>query len=202
MYVLLTIPFLSLTRAVTNNVRYMVVWITMPWRGCIFQGFTWTAKISTGRDGGKIDGWPTFFISAGARDWQNIGVEILGGTGDGIFLGKILGGTGRLFLFFEAGRGGFFFFRGGTGRSFFFPEAGRGVFFIFPRRDGAVIFFFRGGTGRLYFFFEAGRGGVVVFFQRRDRAVVFFVRAGTGRLTVVVFSAGTVLFIRVPSGEG
>ena len=62
----------------------------------------------------------------------------------------------------------------------------------------------------MYFFFEAGRDGVVVFFQRRDRAVVFFVRAGTGvffsagtgRLTVVVFSAGTVLFIRVPSGGG
>ena len=106
-------------------------------------------------------------------------------------------GTG--FFFFEAGRGVLFFFRGGTERSFFFPEAGRGVFF-FPR----------GGTGRLYFVFEAGRDGVVVFFQRRDRAVVFFVRAGTGvffsagtgRLTVVVFSAGTVLFIRVPSGGG
>ena len=65
-----------------------------------FQGFTWTAKISTGRDG--------VFISARARDWQNIGVEIIGGTGrDGIF--------------FEAGRGG----------RFFFPEAGRGVFFFF-----------------------------------------------------------------------
>ena len=88
---------------------------------------------------------------------------------------------------------------------FFFSEAGRGGRFFFPKRDGAVIFFFRGGTGRLYFFFEAGRDGVVVFFQRRDRAVVFFVdgcfffSAGTGRLTVVVFSAGTVLFIRVPS---
>ena len=51
---------------------------------------------------------------------------------------------------------------------------------------------------------------MVVFFQRRDRVGVFFVRAGTGvffsagtgRLTVVVFSAGTVLFIRVPSGGG
>ena len=86
-------------------------------------------------------------------------MEIPGGTGrDGIFQAKILGGTGRLFFFFEAGRGVFFF----------------------PRRDGAVVFFFRGGTGRLYYFFEAGRDGVVVFFQRRDRAVVFFVRAGTG----------------------
>ena len=95
-----------------------------------------------------------------------------------------------MFFFSEAGRGGCFFSRSGTGRLFFFP-----------RRDGAVVFFFRGGTGRLYFFLEAGRDGVVVFFQRRDLAVVFFVRvgtgvffsAGTGRLTVVVFSAGTVL---------
>ena len=102
---------------------------------------------------------------------------------------------------------------------FFISEAGRGGRFFFPKRDGAVIFFFRGGTGRLYFFSEAGRGGcivfragrdgVVVFFQRRDQAVVFFVRArtgvfflapGRGGQRVVVFSAGTVLFIRVPSG--
>ena len=138
-------------------------------------------------------------------------MEILGWTGrDGIFLGKILGGTGRLLFFFEAGRGGCCFFPRRDGAVVFFPEAGRGGFFFFPRRDGAVIFFFRGGTGRLYFFFEAGRDGVIVFFQRRDRAVVFlfapgrafFFSAGTGRLTVVVFSAGTVLFIRVPSGEG
>ena len=134
------------------------------------------------------------------------------GTGrDGIFLGKILGGTGRVFFFFEAGRGGccffprrdgavVFFSRSGTGRLYFFSEAGRGGCIFFPRRDGAVEFIF-----------EAGRDGVIVFFQRRDRAVVFFVRAGTGifffsagtgRLTVVVFSAGTVLFIRVPSGGG
>ena len=72
-----------------------------------------------------------------------------------------------------------FFFRGGTGRLFFFSEAARGGRFFFPKRDGAVVFFFRSGTGRLYFVFEAGRDGVVVFFQRRDRAVVFFVRAGT-----------------------
>ena len=138
----------------------------------IFQGFTWTAKISTGRDGGKIDGWPTFIISAGARDWQNIGVEILGGTGrDGIFLGKILGGTGRGGCCFFPRRDGAvgFFSRSGTGRLVFFSEAGRGGFFFFPRRDGAVVFVF-----------EAGRDGVVVFFQRRDRVVVFFVRAGTG----------------------
>ena len=128
-------------------------------------------------------------------------MEILGGTGrDGIFLGKILGGTGRLFYFFEAGRGGCFFFRGGTGRSFFFPEAGRSVFFFFPRRDGAVVFFFRGGTGRGGCVFSAPGPGGCIFCSRRDGR--FFFSAGTGRLTVVVFSAGTVLFIRVPSGGG
>ena len=94
-------------------------------------------------------------------------MEILGGTGrDGIFLGKILGGTGRLFFFSRRDGAVVVFFRGGTGRSFFFPEAGRGGCCFFPRRDGA-FFFFRGGTGRLYFFFEVGRDGVVVFFQRR-----------------------------------
>ena len=78
-------------------------------------------------------------------------MEILGGTGrDGIFLGKILDGTGRFVFFFEAGRDGCFF-----------SEAGRGGRFFFPKRDGAVVFFFRGGTGRLYFFSEAGRGGCI-----------------------------------------
>ena len=120
-----------------------------------------------------------------------------------------------------AGRDGFVFFRGGTGRLLFFP-----------RRDGAVVFFSRSGTGRLLFFSEAGRGGcnffprrdgaVVFFFSRRDGTGwlrffsvgtgrlyflfapgrAFFFSAWTGRLTVVVFSAGTVLFIRVPSGGG
>ena len=91
-------------------------------------------------------------------------MEIPGGTGrDGIFLAKILGGTGRLFYFFEAGRGGCIFF---------------------PRRDGTGwLCFVSDGTGRLYFLFAPGRA--------------FFFSAGTGRLTVVVFSAGTVLFIRV-----
>ena len=108
-------------------------------------------------------------------------MEILGGTGrDGIFLGKILGGTGRVCFFFEAGRGGCFFFPRRDGAVGFFSRSGTGRLLFFPRRDGAVVVFFRGGTGRLYFFFEAGRDGVVVFFQRRDRAVVFFVRAGTG----------------------
>ena len=99
-------------------------------------------------------------------------MEIFGGTGrDGIFLGKILGGTRRLFLFFETGRGGCFFFPRRDGAVVFFPRSGTGRLFFFPRRDGAVVFFSRGGTGRLYFFFEAGRDGVVVFLS-----------AGTGRL--------------------
>ena len=138
----------------------------------------------------------------GTRDWQNIGVEILGGTGrDGIFLGKFFGGTGRLFFFSEAGRGGCFFFPRRDGAVVFFSRSGTGRFF-----------FFRGGTGRLYFFSEAGRGGCI-FFWRRDgtgwlcffsagtwwlyflfaSGRAFFFSAGTGRLTVVVFSAGTVL---------
>ena len=90
------------------------------------------------------------------------------------------------------------FFRGGTGRSFFSPkrdgavvfvsEAGRGGYIFFSRRDGTGwLCFFSAGTGRLYFLFAPG---------------AFCFSAGTGRLTVVVFSAGTVLFIRVPSGGG
>ena len=69
----------------------------------------------------------------------------------------------------------------------FFFEAGRGGFFFFPRRDGAVVFFFRGGTGRLFFFSEAGRGGF--FFFRRDgtgRCFFFF----EGRDGTVVFGGG------------
>ena len=125
----------------------------------IFQGFTWTAKISTGRDGGKIDGWPTFFISAGARDWQNIGVEILGGTGR----------DGTVFSYAKllAGRDGCFFFRGGTGR-----------FFFFPRRDGVVVFFFRGGTGRGGCVFSAPGPGGCIFCSRRDGR--FFLTPGRG----------------------
>ena len=140
----------------------------------------------------------------GRNSWRD-------GTGrDGIFLGKIFGGKGRLVFFTEAGRGGCCFFPRRDGAVVFFPEAGRGVFF-----------FFRGGTGRLYFFSEAGRGGCI-FFSRRDGTGwlcffsagtgrlyflfapgrAFYFSAGTGRLTVVVFSAGTVLFIRVPGGEG
>ena len=139
---------------------------------------------------------------------------------DGIFLGKILGGTGRGGGGFEAGRGGcfffprqdgavgffsrsgtgrlLFFFRGGTGRLFFFSEAGRGGCFFFPRRDGAVVLFFRGGTGRGGCVFLAPGPGGCIFCSRRDGR--FFFSAGTGRFTAVVFSAGAVLFIRVPSG--
>ena len=93
-------------------------------------------------------------------------------------LAKYRGGNswrdGTVVFFFEAGRGGWFFFPRRDGAVVFFSRSGTGRLLFFPRRDGAVVFFFRGGTGRLYFFFEAGRDGVVVFFQRRDRAVVFF----------------------------
>ena len=140
-------------------------------------------------------------------------MEILGGTGrDGIFLGKFFDGTGRLFFFFlagrdgcfffprrdgavvffsEAGRGGCFFSRSGTGRLYFFSEAGRGSCIFFPRRDGAVVFFWGGGTGRGGCVFSAPGPGGCIFCSRRDAGVFF--SAGTGRLTVVVFSAGTVL---------
>ena len=77
----------------------------------------------------------------------------------------------------------YFAVHGGTGRVCFFFEAGRGGLFFFPRRDGAVVFFFRGGTGWPFFFFSTGRDGAVFF---------FFSRAGTGRLFLAVdfFLAG------------
>ena len=80
------------------------------------------------------------------------------------------GGTGRVCFFFEAGRGGFVFFRGGTGRLLFFSEAGRGGFFFFFRRDG---------TGRCFFFFFEGRDGTVVFGGGN-----FFGGTGQNRYTV------------------
>ena len=58
----------------------------------------------------------------------------------------------------------YFAVHGGTGRLFFFFEAGRGGVFFFPRRDGVVFFFFFDGTGR---------GGVFFFFEGRDGTVVF-----------------------------
>ena len=117
-------------------------------------------------------------------------MEIPGGTGrDGIFLAKILGGTGRVCFFSRR-----------DGAVVFFSEAGRGGCIFFPRRDGAVVLFFRGGTGRGGCVFSATGPGGCIFCSRRDGRFSF--SAGTGRLTVVVFSAGTVLFIRVLSGGG
>ena len=90
----------------------------------------------------------------------------------------------------------YFAVHGGTGRVCFFYEAGRGGCFFFPRRDGAVVVFFRGGTGRLLFFSEAGRGGCC-FFPRRDGVAFFFF--STGRDGAVFFfffegRDGTVVF--------
>ena len=45
----------------------------------------------------------------------------------------------------------FVFFRGGTGRLFFFSEAGRGGRFFFLKRDGAVVFFSEAGRGGCIF---------------------------------------------------
>ena len=86
-------------------------------------------------------------------------MEIPGGTGrDGIFLAKILGGTGRLVFFSRRDGAVFFFFRGGTGRLYYFFEAGRdGVVVFFQRRDRAVVFFVCAGT--CVFFLAPGRGG-------------------------------------------
>ena len=59
------------------------------------------------------------------------------------------GGTGRFVCFFEAGRGG----------GFFFPRRD-GAGFFFPRRDGAVVFFSEAGRGGFFFFFRGpGRDG-------------------------------------------
>ena len=84
----------------------------------------------------------------------------------------------------------YFAVHGGTGRFVCFFEAGRGGSFFFPRRDGAVVVFFRGGTGFLFFFFDGtGRGGVLFFFEGRDGTVVFgggkfFGGTGHNRYTV------------------
>ena len=85
----------------------------------------------------------------------------------------------------------YFAVHGGTERGFFFFEAGRGGCFFFPRRDGAVVFFFRGGTGWLFFFPPTGRDGAVFFFffEGRDGPVVFgggncFGGTGQNRYTV------------------
>ena len=91
------------------------------------------------------------------RRWYLFPVSTLGAV-----YFPVHGGTGRFVFFFEAGRGGCFFFRDGTGRVFFFSEAGRGGCFFFPRRDGVAFFFFFDGTGRggVFFFFRGpGRDG-------------------------------------------
>ena len=82
----------------------------------------------------------------------------------------------------------YFAVHGGTGRFVCFFEAGRGGVFFFPRRDGAVVFFFQGGTGRLFFF--PRRDGVAFFFfsTGRDGAVFFFIFEG--RDGTVVFGGG------------
>ena len=107
------------------------------------------------------------------RRWYLLPVSTLGAV-----YFAVHGGTGRLFVFFEAGRG-----------VFFFSEAGRGGFF-FPRRDGAVFFFSEAGRDGLFFFFDGtGRGGVFFFFEGRDGTVVFgggkfFGGTGQNRYTV------------------
>ena len=75
---------------------------------------------------------------------------------------------------------GLFFFRGGTGRLFFFSEAGRGGCCFFPRRDGVAFFFFSTGRdGAVFFFFFEGRDGTVVF-----GGGIFFGGTGQNRYTV------------------
>ena len=110
------------------------------------------------------------------RRWYLFPVSTLGAV-----YFAVHGGTGRFCFFFEAGRGGCFFFRGGTGRLFFFSEAGRGGCFFFPRRDGVAFFFF--STGRdgavFFFFFFEGRDGTVVFGGGN-----FFGGTGQNRYTV------------------
>ena len=101
------------------------------------------------------------------RRWYLFPVSTLGAV-----YFAVHGGTGRVLFFFEAGRGGFFFFPRRDGAVVFFSEAGRGGCCFFPRRDGVAFFFFRrDGTGRCFFFFS---------------------RAGTGRLflAVAIFLAG------------
>ena len=151
--------------------------------------------------GGKLTVDPTFSF----RRERGTGKICRNSWRDGTFFfffeAKFLAGRSGCFFFFPRRDGAVVFFsRSGTGRLLFFSEAGRGGYIFFPRRDGAVVFFFRGGTGRGGCVFSAPGPGGCVFCSRRDGR--FFFSAGTGRLTVVVFSAGTVLFIRVPSGEG
>ena len=61
---------------------------------------------------------------------------------DGAFCFVFRGGTGRVFSFSEAGRGGFFFSEAGRGGFFFFSTGRDGAvfFFLFEGRDGTVVF--------------------------------------------------------------
>ena len=88
-------------------------------------------RLKSQRDGtgGKLTVDPPFSFRRERGTSKIQGWKFLAGR-DGIFLGKILGGTGRLFFFFEAGRGGCCFF---------------------PRRDGAVVFFSEAGRGGCIF---------------------------------------------------
>ena len=64
----------------------------------------------------------------------------------------------------------YFAVHGGTGRFVCFFEAGRGGWFFFPRRDGVAFFFFRrDGTGRD----GTGRGGVF-FISRAGTGRLFW----------------------------
>ena len=97
----------------------------------------------------------------------------------------------RWYLFPASTLGAVYFaVHGGTGRFFVFFEAGRGGCFFFPRRDGAVCFFSEAGRGGFFFFFDGtGRGGVFFFFEGRDGTVVFgggnfFGGTGQNRYTV------------------
>ena len=87
-------------------------------------------------------------------------------------------------------RGGVFCCSWRDRAGFFFFEAGRGGLFFFPRRDGA-FFFFRGGTGWLFFFFRRDGTGrcFFIFSEGRDGTVVFgggsfFGGTGQNRYTV------------------
>ena len=100
------------------------------------------------------------------RRWYLFPVSTLGAV-----YFAVHGGTGRVCFFFEAGRGGVFFFRGETGRLLFFSEAGRGGFFFFDGTGrGGVFFFSRAGTGRWFLavaIFLAGRGKIVTPSRQR-----------------------------------
>ena len=117
-------------------------------------------RLKSQRDGtgGKLTVDPLFYFggSAGLAKYR-VGTSWRDGTGR-YFSSQNSWRDGTIVFFFEAGRGGVFFFRGGTGRLYYFFEAGRdGVVVFFQRRDRAVVFFVRAETG--IFFLAPGRGG-------------------------------------------